>query len=264
MLKLDETFHNPLKDLLRQKKKVCGAWLQLCSPMSAEIMAKAGFDFLMVDMEHAPNNVFMLLQQLQGMKGHRAVPLARAPWNDMVTIKRMLDTGVYGLLIPYVNTKEEAERAVANTKYPPEGVRGVAPSPRAPGFGMQPKNYMEHANEEILVMTAVETPEAVKNIDEILSVPGLDGIFIGPMDLATSMGHFCDPSAPEVQEAIRQVEEKVLASDKYLATVAGNFEAAQKLYDKGYSLILSMSDSGYLGKAAMDLVQRFHHTYPER
>ena len=264
MLRLDEAFHNPVKELLRQKKKVCGGWLQLCSPMSSEIMGKAGFDFLMVDMEHAPNDVFMLIQQLQALKGYGVTPLARAPWNDMVAIKRILDAGVYGLLVPYVNTREEAEQAVANTKYPTLGVRGVAPSPRAPGFGMNSKNYMERANDELLVMTAVETPEAVQNLDEILKVPGLDGIFIGPMDLATSMGHFCDPSAPEVQEAIAQVERKVFASDKYLATVAKDMDAAQKLYDRGYSMILSMSDSGYLAQGAMAAVKRFKEAYPQR
>ncbi|MEG2383647.1 MAG: aldolase/citrate lyase family protein, partial [Oscillospiraceae bacterium] len=251
MLRLDEEFYNPVKAMLAEKKKVCGGWLQLGSTISPEIMAKAGFDFLMVDLEHAPGNVFLLVQQLQAMKGYNAVPFVRAPWNDMVTIKRILDAGVYGLLVPYVNTKAEAEQAVANTKYPPEGVRGVAPSPRAPGYGMNSKNYMNHANDQILVMTAVETYEAVQNLDEILSVPGLDGIFIGPMDLATSMGHFCDASAPEVQEVIAVIEKKVMASKKFLATVAGDFTVAEKLYNKGYSLVVTMSDSGTLAKVSM-------------
>lgn len=264
MLRLDEEFHNPLKEMLKAKKKVCGGWLQLCSPLSAEIMGKAGFDFLMVDMEHAPNDVYMLLRQLQAMKGYGVTPMARAPWNDMVAIKRILDAGVYGLLVPYVNTREEAEQAVANTKYPTQGVRGVAPSPRAPGFGMNPQNYMKRANDEILVMTAVETPEAVENLDEILQVENLDGIFIGPMDLATSMGHFCDPSHPDVQQAIAAVERKVFASNKYLATVAKDMEAAKKLYDRGYSMVLSMSDSGFLAQAAMNTVKSFHEQYPER
>lgn len=264
MLRLGEELHNPVKELLRQKKKVCGGWLQLCSVMSAEIMAKAGFDFLMVDMEHAPGDFFLLVQQLQAMKGHRAVPFVRAPWNDMVSIKRILDAGVYGILIPYVNTREEAERAVSYTKYPTEGVRGVAPSPRAPGFGLEASNYMKRANDEIVVMTAVETLEAVQALDEILTVPGLDGIFIGPMDLATSMGHFCDPSAPDVREAIEEVERKVFASGKFLGTVAGNMDAAQALYDRGYSLVLSMSDSGGLAKLARSTVTQFEKAYPER
>ena len=264
MLKLEEVFHNPVRDLLKEGKPVCAGWLQMCSVVSAEIMAKAGFDVLMVDMEHAPGDFFLLLQQLQALKGYGAVPFVRAPWNDMVSIKRILDTGVYGVLVPYVNTKEEAENAVSYTKYPPRGVRGVAPSPRAPGFGQNSANYLDHANREIVVMTAVETLEAVENLDEILQIPDLDGIFSGPMDLATSMGHFCDPSAPDVQEAIQRVEQKVIGSGKFLGTVAKNVAAAQPLYDRGYQLVVTLSDSGGLAALARQTVTDFHKLYPER
>lgn len=264
MLRLDETFHNPVKQLLKENKKVLGAWLQMASPYAAEIFAKAGVDVLMVDMEHAPNDPLTLLEQLRAMGRFDAVPFARAPWNDLVTIKRMLDVGLYGLLIPYVNTKQEAENAVRACKYPPQGMRGIAPSPRAGGFGMNAQNYLAHANDEIVVMTAVETGAAVENLDEILEVEGLDGIFIGPMDLATSMGHFCDPSAPEVQQAIRTIEQKVFASGKFLATVAGSFDKAKDLYDKGYSMVVAFADGGTLGRVAREQVDRFHAAYPDR
>lgn len=263
MLPLDQEFYNPIKHKLKAKQKVIGAWLQMASPYAAEIMAKAGMDVLMVDMEHGPNTILSLIDQLRAMGRFPTTPFARAPWNDMVTIKRMLDAGIYGILIPYVNTAEEAASAVANCRYPMEGVRGVAPSPRAPGFGMNAMNYMRHANEEIVVMTAVETPTAVNNIDEILKVDGLDGIFIGPMDLATSMGHFCDPSHPEVQEAIAEVERKVLASDKFLASIAGDMDVAFKKYEKGYSLLMVMADGGTLGKVTMKNVDSFRKVYPE-
>ncbi|MEG0764985.1 MAG: aldolase/citrate lyase family protein [Pseudoflavonifractor sp.] len=263
MLKLDEKFYNPAKHKLQNKEKLLGAWLQMASPYAAEIFAKAGLDVLMVDMEHGPNDILSLIDQLRAMGRFDAVPFARAPWNDMVTIKRMLDAGLYGILVPYVNTAEEARDAVAACKYPMEGVRGVAPSPRAPGFGMNSMNYMNHANEEILVMTAVETATAVDNLDEILKVEGLDGIFIGPMDLATSMGHFCDPSHPDVQKAIATVEEKVLASDKFLASVAGNMEVALQKYKKGYSLVVAMADGGTLGSTAMKNVKEFRAEYPQ-
>lgn len=264
MLRLDESFHNPVKKLLKEKKKILGAWLQMASPYAAEIFAKAGVDVLMIDMEHAPNDPLSMLEQLRAMGRFSSIPFARAPWNDLVTIKRMLDVGLYGLLIPYVNTRDEAERAVQACKYPPEGMRGIAPSPRAGGFGMNSQNYLAHANDEIVVMTAVETGTAVKNLDEILQVEGLDGIFIGPMDLATSMGYFCNPSAPEVQEAIHTIEEKVFASGKFLATVAGNFEAAKKLYDRGYSMVVAFADGGTLGRVAREQVELFRTAYPER
>lgn len=264
MLGLEEQFHNPVKQLLREKKKVLGAWLQIASPFAAEIFAKAGVDVLMIDMEHGPNNILSLIDQMRATGRFPGVPFVRAPWNDMVTLKRILDAGAYGVLIPYVNTREEAERAVAACKYPTTGVRGVAPSPRAPGWNMNSMNYMRRANDEIFVMVAVETMDAVNNIDEILQVDGLDGIFIGPMDLATSMGHFCDPSATEVQAAVKKVEDSVLKSDKILASVAGGMEAAKAKYDRGYSLVIPFADGGTLGAVAMKNVQAFKEMFPDR
>ena len=183
MLRLDEEFYNPVKHLLKERKKVMGAWLQIASPFAAEIFAKAGVDVLMIDMEHGPNDILSLIDQMRALGRFNGVPFVRAPWNDIVVIKRILDAGAYGVLIPYVNTRKEAEDAVAACRYPTAGVRGVAPSPRAPGWNMNSMNYMKRANDEILVMTAVETLEAVNNIEEILRVDGLDGIFVGPMDL---------------------------------------------------------------------------------
>ncbi len=264
MLRRDEIFHNRAKKLLAEKKKLCAGWLQSASPVTAEIMAKAGFDVLMVDMEHGPGDIMQLISQLQAIARYDVVPFARAPWNDFVTIKKMLDTGLNGLLIPYVNTVQEARQAVSACKYPLEGIRGIAPSPRAGGYGMDKRNYLEYANEQIDVMIAVETKTAVDNIGEIVQTNGLDGIFIGPMDLATSFGYFCNPQAEEVQEAIRKVEEAVLPSDKFLATVAGDFEQAKKLYEKGYSLVVMMSDTTTLGKIALDQVNKFRESYPQR
>lgn len=257
MLSLNSEFKNPVKEKLKNGEKTCGAWLQAANPFTAEIMAKAGFDWLMIDMEHGPGDIMTLISQLQAIKGYDVIPFARAPWNDFVYIKKMLDAGLYGLLIPYVNTKEDAQNAVLACKYPLEGIRGVAPSPRAPGYGMNSMNYLKTANKEILIMTAVETPEAVKNIDGILEVDGLDGVFIGPMDLATSMGYFCNPTHNMVQETIALIEQKVLASGKILGTVAGSIDVAKKLFDKGYRFVTLMSDTTTLAKIAMETVKNF-------
>lgn len=264
MLRQNEVFYNKVKWLLKERKKTIGAWLQAASPITAEIFGKAGFDFAMVDMEHGPGDIMTLIGQLQALAKYDVAPFARAPWNDPVMIKKMLDAGLYGILIPYVSTREEAEAAVRACKYPLEGIRGIAPSPRAGGYGMNGNLYLENANEQLVVMTAMETPEAVANIDEIVRVSGLDGIFIGPMDLATSMGHFCDPKHPEVQEAIKKIETAVKGSDKFLGTVAGDFEAAQALYEKGYSYVVVMSDTTSLAKLAMANVKRFKETYSDR
>jgi len=264
MLRLNEQFYNPLKWILKEKRKAIGAWLQLASPLSSEILSKAGFDFLVVDMEHAPGDIMVLISQLQAMKGYNAVPLVRVPWNDFIIIKRVLDAGVYGVLLPYVNTKEEVENAVASCKYPLDGIRGIALSPCCSGYGMNSKNYIENANEQIVIIATVETLEAVNNLDDILSVEGLDGIFIGPMDLANSMGHFCNPENDEVKEAVTKVEKKVLASNKFLGTVAGSFEQAVEFYEKGYSFVIVMSDSTSLAKLAMKNVEKFKDQYPDR
>ena len=261
MLKLDEKFYNKTKHKLANGEKVIGSWLQLASPISAEIMAKSGFDFLIVDMEHGPGDVLTLMSQLQAINAYGVDVIVRAPWNDFVTIKRILDVGTHGVHVPYVNTKEETIAAVKACKYPPEGNRGIAGSPRASGYGMNSRNYLENANKEILVYVALETPTAVANLDDILTVEGVDGIFIGPADLSTSMGHFFNPSHPEVQETIRKIEEKVLKTNKFLGTVASDFEAAKKLYDRGYQLLIAMSDSGVLATSSRKMVEQFNETY---
>ena len=257
-------FENRVKRMLKEGKKTAGAWLQIASPFTAEIMSQAGFDWLIIDMEHGPGDILTLISQLQAMNGTGVVPLVRAPWNDFVAIKRILDAGVYGILFPYVNTKAEAEAAVRACKYPPEGIRGVAGSPRAAGYGQNPKEYLTRANNEILIITAVETPEAVANLDEILAVEGLDGIFIGPMDLAASMGYPFGPGQPEVQATIAQIEAKVLAAGKFLGTIAGDWEQARARYDKGYQLLMLMADGVALGKLAAGTVAKFREVYPDR
>ncbi len=248
---------NPVRTALKEGKKLSGGWLQAVSPITAEIMAEAGFDALMIDLEHAPGNIMTTMDQIARLKGEKAVPFARATWNDFVLIKRILDAGVWGLLVPYVNTKEEAEQAVKSILYPTEGIRGVAGSPRVTHYGNKSMDYMKTANDNVFLMTAVETMTAVDNLDEILSVDRLDGIFLGPMDLATSMGHFGSPSDPEVQQVIRGVEKKVFASGKIMATVAGSFEDAKAKYDRGYSLVFFFSDTTSLSKYARATVNQF-------
>ncbi len=252
---------NSVKAMLQKGRKVAGAWCQSGSSITAEILAEAGFDALMIDLEHGPGDIMSSIGQIQAMKGEPAVPFCRAPWNDFVQIKRILDAGVYGLLVPYVNTKEEALAAAKAVSYPTSGIRGVAGSPRAAHYGNNAMDYLKSANDEVYLMTAVETPEAVGNLDEILSVERLDGIFIGPMDLATSMGHFGNPKADEVQKAIQTIEEKVFASGKFLSTVAGTWEDAKKKYERGYSLVFFFSDTTTLSAAARERMQLFRESF---
>jgi 2-dehydro-3-deoxyglucarate aldolase/4-hydroxy-2-oxoheptanedioate aldolase len=256
-------FENPLKRKLRAGQRTVGGWLQIASPFTAEIMSRAGFDWLMIDLEHGPGDILTLIAQLQAMNGTGVAPLVRAPWNDFVMIKRILDTGVMGVLVPYVNTRAEAEAAVRACRYPPAGIRGIAGSPRAAGYGQNIMDYLQRANDEIFVMVAVETPEAVNHLNSILAVEGLDGIFIGPMDLATSLGYFANPTHAEVQAMIASVESTVIAAKKVLGTVAGSWEQAQDLYERGYQMLTVMADGAALANLAADAVARFRTAYPQ-
>jgi 2-dehydro-3-deoxyglucarate aldolase/4-hydroxy-2-oxoheptanedioate aldolase len=255
-------FENVLKTNLKAGQKTIGAWVQLASPLTAEILSLAGFDWLMIDMEHAPGDILTLISQIQAMKGSPCVPLVRAPWNDFVVVKRILDAGAQGILIPYVNDRAEAEQAVKACKYPPAGIRGVAASPRAVGYGQNTGKYLERANDQIFIMTAIETPEAIENLDDMLKVDGLDGIFIGPMDLASSMGYFGDPSKPEVQAAIREIEGKVFSAGKVLATTTSTWEQARILFERGYQMLMLMADGGALAALAAQKVKQFREAYP--
>jgi len=256
-------FKNPLKQKLKQGKKTAGSWLGMASPIASEIVARSGFDWVIIDMEHGPGDIMTLISQLQAINGSNVSPIVRVPWNDFVIIKRVLDAGAHGLIIPYVNTKAEAEAAVAACKYPPEGIRGLAGSTRAAWFNLMGKNYLSYANDEILIMTQVETRTAVGNLDDMLQVSGIDGIFIGPMDLATSMGHLADPSPSEVQSTIIEVEEKVKKTDKFLATISANWQQAKQLYDRGYQLVSLMADGNALAAIAAEKVAEFRKAFPE-
>ena len=258
---MSNNIQNPVKRKLKSGQKTIGGFLQMISPVSAEIMSQSGFDWLIVDLEHSPGDFANLQAQLQAMNGSGVVPFARAPWNDMVAIKRTLDTGVMGVLIPYVNTREEAEAAVAACKYPPLGVRGVAGSPRAAGYTRNTMPYLTTANDEVVVMIAVETMEAVNNLDEILTVEGLDGIFIGPVDLASSMGYLGDPTQPEVQETIAVIESKVIPSDKFLGTLAANWGKAEACFEKGYQWMVLMQDGVAIKNAGDAAVSSFRNVY---
>ena len=251
-------FDTTVLEKLRSGGKVSAAWNQLGSNLSAEIIAEAGFDVMVIDMEHAQVTLPQVISMIQATKGTDCVPFVRIPWNDSVWCKQVLDTGAYGIHVPYVQTREEAEAAVSYCKYPMQGVRGIAMSHRAITYGMDKDRYFPRANKELMVIIAIETPLGVKNIREIVSVEGVDGIFIGPADLATSMGHMGDPGHPEVQAAIRTIEEAVLPTGKFLGTVAADAAAAKKLYDKGYGIIYMMSDVGAIVKTACAQVKAFH------
>ena len=216
---------NTFKHALAAGRQQIGLWCSLSHHYAVEAVAGAGFDWLLLDTEHSPNDLESLVPQLQAVAAYPSSAVVRVPWNDTVMIKRVLDIGAQSLLLPYVQNVEEARAAVAATRYPPAGVRGVAATTRASRFG-RVKDYARRAEEELCVLVQVETREALAHIEAIAALDGIDGIFIGPADLHASMGFIgqtAEPSVvPQIEEALRRIRRTgkapgILTADEALA-----------------------------------------------
>ncbi|MBX4867825.1 4-hydroxy-2-oxoheptanedioate aldolase [Rhizobium bangladeshense] len=207
---------NHFKRKLRAGQSQIGLWCGLPGSYAAEIVAPSGFDWVLFDTEHSPGDVLTVLPQLQAVAPYDVSPVVRPAFNDPVLIKRFLDIGVQTLLVPYVQNEEEAKAAVAAIRYPPQGVRGVSALTRATRFGRVP-NYARIAEQEICLLLQIETREALDRLEAIAGVEGVDGVFIGPADLAASFGHPGQPGHPDVIAAI----EDAIARLKSLGKPAG-------------------------------------------
>src|SRR5471030_1527978 len=191
---------NTFKHAIAKGQLQIGLWCSLCSNITAEIVAHSGYDWLLLDTEHSPNEVPDLLSQLQAIQSGTASAIVRPAWNDMVLIKRYLDIGAQTLLLPFVQTPEEARAAVAATRYPPAGIRGITGSGRASRYG-RVKDYLKNASSAICVLVQVKTKSALDQIEKIASVEGIDGVFIRPYELSDSFGHIGDWGHADVQAA---------------------------------------------------------------
>lgn len=196
-----------LKKKIKSGQTCLGGWLSLIDPVAPEVMSHLGFDWLFIDTEHAPITLESLQMMILMMQRGGTPAIVRVPWNDMVMIKQALDVGAEGVLVPMIRSAEEARRAVEFAKYPPEGVRGWAPR-AASDFQRRMKEYTEEANDRTVVWVQIEHIDAVKDIDNILKVPGLDGVFVGPADLSFSMGIPTQWEHPDLLDAIRLVARK--------------------------------------------------------
>ena len=247
---------NTFKHAILSGKKQLGFWSGLSSHVTVEVLANAGFDWLLLDTEHSPNELPMVHSQLQAISQGSAHPIVRPAWNDTVIIKRLLDIGAQTLLIPFVQDAEEARRAVAATRYPPLGVRGYSAAARASDYG-RVKDYAKRCEEEICVLVQVETPHAIANIEEIAAVEGVDGIFIGPGDLAASMGHIGDAKHPEVVAAIEQAIRRIRACGKAAGILSPDEAMAHRYIEAGSMFTAVGSDIGVLARNAEALAGRF-------
>lgn len=233
---------------LREGRPLIGALLQIPLPEVAEIFVTAGYDWLFVDLEHSPMDPREALDILTAVD-HRVPCVVRVPWNDEAHIKKALDIGATGIIVPLVNTEADARLAVGRCKYPPQGVRSVGIT-RAQRFDLDFDDYMRRANEEVAVIVQIEHVEAARNIDAILDVPGIDGVFVGPFDLSGSMGKPGRINDPEVQEAIRQIIRACEKRDIARCIYAHTPGHAKTYMEQGYRVIGLCTDYILLARAA--------------
>ncbi|MGB2813522.1 MAG: aldolase/citrate lyase family protein [Dehalococcoidales bacterium] len=244
---------NPLKEKLKKGEAVIGTFIMIGHSDVTEWLSRVGFDWLLLDTEHTTTGYETLQRMMQAMNGSDCVPIVRPQWNDPVVIKRVLDIGAYGVLIPWVNSREDAENAVRYCKYPPLGIRGWGPR-RA---GMFDPDYFKTANDEVLVTVQIETQEALDNLDEILSVPGIDACYIGPWDLSVSLGIGVPPDwdSPKYKAAFDKVLEAAARHNKPagMFAISDNIEWAVK---KGFVYNTVDADDFLLMRGAREVVAK--------
>jgi 4-hydroxy-2-oxoheptanedioate aldolase len=234
-----------LKARLKAGEKLLGAWTMSNSPDNAEVMALSGLDFVLMDHEHGQATMPDAIAQLRAMQGTKCAGLVRVPWNDIIFIKRVLDAGVHGIMVPQVNTPDEARAAVAACRYPPLGIRGAAGGTRAASYGLD-MGYYDRAADELIIIVQIETPQAVENAAAIAAVDGVDMIFVGPRDMSAMIGKLNKMDDPELRALIAQAEEATLKSGKALGTVAPTGALVKQLFERGYNFLISGNDMTHL------------------
>jgi len=227
-----------------------GVWITISHPEITEILSNLPFDWFVFDMEHAPLTIKDVEFLMMPLRGTDIVPIVRVPWNDFVIIKQVLDLGVEGVIVPWINTREEAEKAVKAMKYPPEGIRGTGPR-RCVMYGARDaKEYFERWNESFILLTQIETVEGVKNIEEIIDVDGVTGSFIGPSDLSASLGAYRDFKNPAYIEALNKVLTATLKVGKIAGIMSNSPEDAAEKLRMGFNFITLSHDTRYLIEGA--------------
>lgn len=236
---------NAFKHAIAAGKLQIGLWCSLCSTVAVDVLGDSGFDWLLLDSEHSPNEISDLLAQLQVTSGRAAAAIVRPAWNDAVLIKRCLDIGAQTLLVPYVQNPDEALAAVAAVRYPVRGIRGVAVASRASRYG-RVTDYLKKADSEICLLVQVETGAALEELEAIAAIDGVDGVFIGPSDLSASLGHIGNPAHPDVQRALEDAVRRLHKVGKPAGILTGNDDEIRRYIAWGYTFVAVGSDIGLL------------------
>ena len=248
---------NQFKQQLLEGKRTVGLWMGFCDPYIAELVGKSGFDWVVIDGEHTPNDVPLLARQIQVLDPLPTSAIVRLPVGDVNLIKQVLDTGAQTLLIPMVNTAEQAKQLVAAMRYAPQGMRGMGGAlARSTNFGRDAE-YVATANDQMCLLVQIETREGLENLDAIMAVDGVDGLFVGPADLSADMGFPGKPNAPEMQALISETLGRIKAGGKAAGIIDFSDDAVTRHYASGAQYVAVGADVTFLSRGLSDLSARW-------
>ncbi len=251
-----DKWHNKFYEKIRNKQPLLGTWITIPHPEIVEILSNLPFDWLLFDMEHAPLSISDIEKMLMALKGTDIVPLVRVPWNDPVEIKRVLDLGVGGIMVPQVNNRDEAIRAVKAVRYPPDGIRGVGPR-RCIMYGFWDiDEYFNNWNKRAIIIVQIETKSGYENLEEIIGVDGISGIFVGPLDLSASLGLFGKTESPEFLDILQDIARRAMKYNKIIGIMARTPDFAKKALEMGYNFISLSHDIKYIIEGAKIYLNR--------
>ena len=247
--------HNSFKAALRDGRRQLGLWCTLPGSFATEVVAGAGYDWLLFDTEHSPGDPLTVLPQLQAAAGYHSVaPVVRPAANDTVLIKRFLDIGAQSLLIPYVQNADEARAAVRATRYPPDGIRGVSALTRATRFGRE-ADYFAKAADDICLLVQIETQEALDNLEAIAAVEGVDGLFVGPADLSASLGYGAAQTHPDMRAKVVETIRRIKAAGKPAGLLTADTVLQKSALEAGVDFLALGVDAGLLARASENLLK---------
>ena len=247
-----------IREKTLRRELMGGIFLNLGSSITAEIAGNSGFDWIILDMEHGPGDHQVLLSQLQAIEGTSAAALVRISWNMLPRFKRTLDLGPSGIMIPWINNADEAKQAVSSMYYPPQGARGVAGSPRAAGFGRNFKEYFKTANENVLTVVQIETKDAINNAEAIAAVPGVDVLFVGPLDLSVSLGIIGDFEHPNFRSALQKVSAAAEKEGKAAGILLREPGDIERAVSEGFTFLGIGSDGGLIAQGMPAIASSFN------
>ncbi len=246
-----------IRERVLQRKLLSGTWLNLGSSMTAEIAAKAGFDWVVIDLEHGAGDHESCLHQLQAISAGSAAPIVRIAWNEAPRFKRVLDLGAAGVVVPYVTSRGEAEQAVAAMRYPPDGIRGAASLNRGADFGRDFDDYLATANEKLLTVLQIETEATLECVDGIAAVDGADVLFVGPLDLSVSMGIAQQFDHPKFRDALKKVADAARSHGKAAGILLGSPDRIAQTIEDGFTFVGLGSDGGLVADGMTRLAAAF-------